>query len=89
MGLTGRQCGSSRVLTILLVCEGFLTPTCYQILFFYSFSSTPTDLSNSLGHFMSVVPCERLNIQMNKGQTICKNRILTHSLQQLVQETNP
>ena len=26
MGLTGRQCGSSRVLTTLLVCEAFLTP---------------------------------------------------------------
>ena len=79
----------ARVLEWCAIALSILTPTCYQILFFYSFCSTPTDLSNSLGHFMSVVPCERLNIQMNKGQTICKNRILTHSLQQLVQETNP
>ena len=32
---------------------------------------------------------ERLNIQMDNGQTVYKNRTLTHNLQQPAQETNP
>lgn len=32
---------------------------------------------------------ERLNIQMDHGWTIGKNKTLTHNLQQSAQETNP
>lgn len=32
---------------------------------------------------------ERLNIQMDNGQTECRNTTLTHSLQQPAQKTNP
>lgn len=42
-----------------------------------------------LSKVLQSVSAERLNIQITKGQTVNKHRILTHNLQQQVQETKP